>query len=228
MENIPSRRTRETSLRDKAIDTKVLLSLDRAERDKIMSETAQELVDALRKTNAVEFKNINDMYSALRGVQMIVRREDPERVLEATADHEPIRIDFPEGERYSNAVEWKSEMGSRGLSNAFLEGYGQINGAVTVMGFKKGSLDVQSLPDAEQRFAGLDREYVRSVKGDVHPEDVLFVSARIPIFAYPESDMTDTELDLLDAYCEFQANGKKPPSFFIQRGFLFTDNLQKQ
>ncbi len=221
-------RGRHTKLAEKALDTKVLLALDRQERNKVMAETAEELVGALRESGAVEFNNITQMYQALRGIEMIVRREDPQRVLELTVDHAPVKIDFPPGDRYSNAVEWKPELGSRGISNAFLEGYGHINGAVTIMGFKKGSFDIQSLPDAEQRFAGLDRAYVRSVKGEVRPEDVIFVSARIPIAAFPEAEMTEAELDLLDAYQEFQKNGKNPPAFFVQRGFLYTDNIQKQ
>lgn len=210
------------------MDTKALLALARPDRDKVMAETAGELVGALRESGAIEFNNVNQMYQALRGIQMIVRREDPQRVLELTVAHESAQIDFPPGDRYSNAVEWSSDLGARGLSNAFLEGYGHINGAVTIIGFKKGSLDIQSLPDAEQRFAGLDRAFVRSVKGEVKPEDVLFVSARIPITAFPESEMTEAELDLLDAYQEFQRNGKNPPAFFVQRGFLYTKNFEQR
>jgi hypothetical protein len=191
-------RGRQSRLREKALDTKVLLSLERPERDRVMTETAQELIGALRDSGAVEFKNISDMYAALRGTgKIIVRREDPERVLDLAVHHDPVAIDFPPGDRYSNAVEWEASLGSIGLSNAYMEGYGHINGAVTVAGFKKGTLDIVSLPDAEQRFHGLDRTYVRSVKGEVKPEDILFVAARVPIAAYPESDMTETELDLL-------------------------------
>lgn len=220
-------RGRQSKLRDKALDTKTLLALRKPERERVMADTAQELIGSLRKTDAVEFSNISQMYSALRGTgKMIVRREDPERVLELTVDETPVAIDFPPGERYSNAVEWESGLGSIGLSNAYMEGYGHINGAVTVIGFKRGTLDIVSLPDAEQRFAGLDRTYVRSVKGTVAPEDLLFVATRVPITAFPESEMTEPELDLLDAYREFEKNGKKPPAFFVQRGFLYTKNLE--
>lgn len=225
MESLEPRR-RQTTLREKALETKALLALDKHERSKVMAGTAAELLGSLRETGAVEFSNLSEMYAALRGTgKMIVRREDPERVLELTVDQSPVSIDFPPGDRYSNAVEWESGLGPTGLSNAYLEGYGHINGAVTVIGFKKGSLDIISLPDAEQRFAGLDRTYVRSVKGEVRPNDVLFVTTRVPITAFPEKEMTEPELDLLDAYREFEKNGKKPPAFFVQRGFLYTKNL---
>lgn len=228
MESFERAKRQSADLAKRALDSKALSALQPEVRTELISATGQELLTSLRSTGATEFRNINDMYAALRGVSIIVRRDSPDRVVELMADQEPIAIDFPEGQRYSNAVEWKPELGSRGLDNAFLEGYGQINGTVTVMGFKKESLDVQSLPDAEQRFAGLDRAYVRSVKGEIRPDDVLFVSVRIPIFAYPEKDMTETELDLLDTYREFLRNGKKAPTFFVQRGFLYTDHLEKQ
>lgn len=145
MESFEAGKRKSAQLAERALNAHALSALDSSQRTEVILDTGQELLASMRGTGGVEFKNINEMYKALRGVPMIVRRESPDRVVALTADREPMTIDFPEGQRYSNAVEWKSDLGSRGLDNAFLEGYGQINGTVTVIGFKKNSLDVQSL-----------------------------------------------------------------------------------
>jgi hypothetical protein len=160
---------------------------------------------------------------------MIVRRDSPIRILEALTEHENMHIDFPNGERYSNAVIWKPDQGVRGLENTYLEGYAEANGIVAVMGIKQDAInDIVALEDASQKFAGLDREYVRSIRGDIAPEDILFVSIRVPIFAFPEKDMTEEERGRYEEYAEQREGGKKVPPQFIHRGFLFTKNLRKQ
>jgi hypothetical protein len=137
----------------------------------------------------------------------------------------PITIDFPDEKRYSNAVLWNPTLGSRGLENTYMEGYGQFNSIVSIIGFRAGKdMNIENLPDASQKFAGLDRRYVRSIQGSIDPEDILFTSVRVPIFAFPEADMTDEELERKDAYFE---NRNAGPAF-IHRGFLFTKHLKKQ
>jgi hypothetical protein len=222
-------KSRIEQLRNSALSARELLQLPSAERTVLMSESARTMLGLLRATKAVEFENIEDMYESLRGEHMLVRREDPARVLELVGERNSIDIDFPGNDRYSNAVLWTPDMQSQGLRNAYLEGYGQLNGTVAVLGFRQsGHIDVQALPDAEQRFAGLDRTNVRSIKGTIYPDDVLFVSLRVPSTAFPESEMTDVEHEKHEAYIAQRNAGDTKNPAFIHRGFLFTRNIQKQ
>lgn len=211
--------------RIESLSTTDLVSLPRLERDALITETSREMLSALRKSGAVEYKNVGDMYKAIGSSELIVRRENPERVLAAVEHGDNIQFFFPEGDRYSNAVQWTPSLGVRGLENAYLEGYGHRNGIVTVIGFKPGpTLDVQSLPDASRTFPGIDRMHVRSVLGSVSLQDMWFVSMRSPVFAFPEEEMSDQEQDMLEAY----RSAKKPQPAFIHRGFLFLDHISKQ
>lgn len=203
--------------------------LEMRERERLVAETAEDMIELFKEHNAEEFKDVGKMYSSLPGEKIFVRRDSPERVLDLVANGKPLEISFPEGERYSNAVEWSQGLANRGLENAYLEGYGQLNSLVTVVGFKKNpDIDVQTLPDASQQFAGLDRSFVRSIKGTVAPEDLLFVSLRIPSFAYPKEKMTDAELERHEAYEEKRTDKGPSSPTFIHRGFLFKDNIQKE
>jgi hypothetical protein len=202
--------------------------LPKEERDRLIAETGQEILNFFRESG-VEYTDISAMYDVLKGQQMIVRRESPEKLLEAVGERVPLHIDFPPGERYSNAVIWNPEQGVRGLDNAYLEGYGASNGIVSIVGFKQGALeDVIAAEDASQKFAGLDRAYVRSVRGDVSPDDILFVSVRVPAFAFLQKDMTPQEQERFEEWEEERSQGKNPAPQFIHRGFLFTKNLGKQ
>ncbi|HEY5383569.1 MAG TPA: hypothetical protein VIJ88_03385 [Candidatus Paceibacterota bacterium] len=197
-------------------------------REHITTTTSQEVLTFFRE-EAVEYDNLSHMYDVLKGQPLFVRRESPERILAALENNESLHIGFPEGERYSNAVIWSAAQSTRGLENAYLEGYGEANGVVTVMGFKQEAVhDVVSLDDASQKFAGLDRTYVRSIRGEVRPEDILFVSVRVPLFSFPEKDMTPEEQERYEEYEESKKSGAKTAPQFIHRGFLFTKNLEKQ
>lgn len=202
--------------------------LEMPERERLVAETAEDMIELFKEHGAEEFSDVSKMYRLLPHEEVFVRRDSPERILDLIANEKPLEISFPEGERYSNAVEWTKDLSNRGLENAYLEGYGQLNSLVTVIGFRKNSdIDVQILPDASQQFAGLDRSFVRSIQGTIAPEDLIFVSLRIPSFAYPEEKMTENELDRHQAY-EDKRTDKGPSSpAFIHRGFLFRDNVEK-
>ncbi len=200
-----------------------LAELPEHEKLKTIEVSALEIINTLKRSGATEFTDVRKMYAALGNTNLIVRREAPERIVESIELDLPIQITFPDGERYSNAVEWQPNLGSQGLNNAYLEGYSHLNGVVTVFGFKTDNqVDVQSLPDASQRFAGLPREYVRSVKGTVHKDAIVFVSVRIPFLSFPSSQMTPEELDLLEL---IQSGEEKKPQF-IHRGYLMQGGTQ--
>lgn len=222
-------RRKTEEIAQKIVPTERLVQMPHEDKKEVIGDFARALMEEMRAGGGVEYTRVSEMYVALRGEKIFVRREDPRRVVEAIADHEPISVGFPEGDRYSNAALWEPAQGVRGLDNAYLEGYGHGNSVVTVIGFRApGGMDVQTLPDAKREFAGIDRTNVRSIQGEIHPEDILFVSTRAPIFAFPEEEMTEGELDILDRYSELRDRGMQVQPVFVHRGYLFTEHLKKQ
>ena len=228
MEHTPFEERGHKALSQPILRREEIARLSKEAREQLTTKTSEEILNFFR-TVAVEYKDVSQMYEVLRGQKMIVRRDSPEHIISAIEEHEPLHVGFPKGERYSNAVVWSSEQGTRGLENAYLEGYGTTNDVVSVIGVKQDAItDITALDDASQKFAGLDRRFVRSIQGDIAPEDILFVSVRIPAFAYPESKMTAHERDHFEEWVEAKEEGKKVTPQFIHRGFLFTKNLEKQ
>ena len=228
MEHTPFEERGHKALSQPILRREEIARLSKEAREQLTTKTSEEILNFFR-TVAVEYKDMSQMYEVLRGQKMIVRRDSPEHIISAIEENEPIHIVFPEGERYSNAVVWSPEQGIRGLENAYLEGYGTTNDVVSVIGVAQDAVvDIVSLEDASQQFAGLDRTYVRSIQGDIAPEKIMFVSVRIPAFAYPESDMTPKERDHFEEWVEATEEGKTVAPQFIHRGFLFTKNLAKQ
>lgn len=194
----------------------------------MMETTAQEMVDFYDE-RATQYSDMNKLYDVLKGEEMIVRRDAPDRIMQAIEDNTPLHIEFPPGERYTNAVLWSSNKGTRGLENAYLEGHGTANGVVTVMGVRReGVPDIIELPDSKRELAGLDRTLVRSVRGAIDPKDILFVTLRIPADAFPKNEMTGAELEKYEETAEAKASGERATPLFIHRGYLFTDHLKKQ
>lgn len=154
---------------------------------------------------------------------MLVRRENPEKLIESLTKQKNLAVSFDSkvSESYANCAEWNYEYGSRGLENAFLEGYGELGGLVMVAGFKPGpDLKVEEIPGNYKLFYGLDRRLVRSAKGLIHPKEIKFVVLRFPSAFFPKEQMTEKELDRFETEEEKSAVERK--TFYIFRGFGFS------
>lgn len=173
----------------------------------ITAETFSFFEDSLKNVGFAELSDISTGYKELGGKDLIVRREDPRKVL-SILNGESYEVGFADV-RYSNCVEWKPDLhGARGITNAYLEGYTSLNSVVTVIGFEKNnSQDIERLPDASGNFYGLDRDLVRSFKGEIHPENVAFIALRAPAHMLDEALLTDDEIDRLDDYLEKREKG---------------------
>lgn len=203
-----------------SIPLKEFAQLDSDVQSEIVTETFQELRSALTEHGFDEYKEITEMYRSLPAEQLIVRREDPDTV-NKLLNEGAIEIAFDGNVEYANSVEWSPENGPQHIRNAYLEGYGQKNSIVTVIGIHKNdTLSVKKLEDSTQEFYGLDRTGVRSAKGTVSLDDLHFVSIRIPINYLQESELTENELDERFEYTEFKKAGKQPSPVFVHRGFL--------
>lgn len=197
---------------------------ERAQLRELIRNSAQSTLDALRQAGGIEYVDMSRLYNDIAGsgvTNLIVRREDPTKVLGAFAEGS-FTITFPDGERYSNAALWDPRAGAPGLDNAYLEGYGHLNHVVVVVGFlPNDDMDIVQLPDAQRQFAGIDRTRVRSVCGVVSDRDIVFVSVRIPAFAYPYDQMTQSERERYDDFLDTRTDGVQPTPMFIHRGFRF-------
>ncbi len=182
-------------------------------------ETAQQIIDTLEGFQEYEeFTDINRMYRSLPNESLVVRRENPDNLMKTVTSGEPLSIQFAGNSPYANSVVWNPKVdGSRGIDNAFLEGYGHSNGIVTVYGFSRPEgFYLEKHNESEQVFAGVERGRVRCAAGLVPKDAIRFVTIRIPLLSFPKERMTEEEKDLL---WEHEVEGKTGPAF-VYRGFL--------
>ncbi|HEY0947893.1 MAG TPA: hypothetical protein VGE53_00165 [Candidatus Paceibacterota bacterium] len=186
------------------------------------SENAERVLKSIRDSETYEeFDNITEMYRALPSETLVVRRENPEQLMHLVTTGEPLSLSFVGGQPYANSVVWNPKQdGTRGIDNAFLEGYGHLDGIVTVYGFRKpDDFYFEQLPESTQIFGGIERSRVRSAAGFVPKDAIRFITVRIPLRSFPRNLMTEEELDLL---WEYENEGKEGPAF-VYRGFLTKD-----
>jgi hypothetical protein len=185
-------------------------------------ETFFALREQLVNADFTEFNNVNDAYRTLPAKDFIVRREDPRQVFELLSKAGSYNIDYVGDDPYSNCAVWNPRTsGKAGLENAYAEGLTELNHVVTIVGFRPHETDsLLQLPDAQRNFHGLERQYVRSFKGTVDTESIVFINLRIPAHLLPESELTEDELDMLFAYTEEKARGIKVVPVMVHRSYI--------
>ena len=163
--------------------------------------TSQVLLETLRNSEGVFFEDVSSMYPLIDS-RILVRREDVEMVMHSLFENREISID-PKG-LYPNVAWWDLAQGNEGLKNAFLEGRAHLNGVVAVVGFDPNEnlniVDQKNIPDEPSLFFGadgskLDRHFVASARGIVSHDDLRFIVFRFPYQHFPESEMTDAEVE---------------------------------
>lgn len=178
-----------------------LLLAERVDKAR-MKEYTETLLQELEVLAGRSFDSMNEFYGALSG-EFIVRREYPTRLLRALVEGEDLQMLFDSSDHkpYSNSVIWNQQNGSRGIENAFLEGFSNMNGVVLVAGYRRGAdMKLQTLEDANRIVPDygtgvIDRTLVRSLSGTVHPGDISFVIARIPRDYLSEEQLTEREIE---------------------------------
>lgn len=191
-------------------------TMEEKEKQNLVSRTFENFQKILRMNDYTEFAEISDLYKSLPTMNFIVRRENPEHVEELLSKGKSYYIKSSNETEYANCVQWSPSSQEHGIANAFLEGYGNKNSIVIVIGLRQTKdLELKVLPESTPDFYGLDRRGVRHVSGEVSPEQIEFVIVRAPASLLPESKLTESELDSLDAK---KANSKLPP-VFAYRGY---------
>ncbi len=218
--------------------------LERAKSEKFKTEmieyATEQLLTKLRHLGLKETANVQSIYQKNWG-ELVVRRENPENLLAAIFQKEPLPIGpqvnaiNTEGTNYLNATLWKK--GEDSIAGAFLEGRSDLAGIVLVEAFQPSdSIQVKEVPNQpgfirESDGRITDRSRYRFIHGKVNPEDFRFLIMRVPADRFPKSRMTETELDAWENYeiereeFESEGKGKKPRPPFIFRGFEFPESF---
>jgi len=185
------------------------------EKTKELTKEAYSLIKIrFLESGGVFYDDINEFYHDLRG-NFVVRMESPERVVNSVGMHKDLKIS-PQKD-HPNVVEWRSEYGSVGLRDAFLEGTGMLGGLITVIGFRKGKgIRVSDVGEEEKEMFGRERGLVRIAKGKAHPEDMQFVILRLPIECFPEDEITSQDRTSIQKYNQH----------YVFRGFAFNESAE--
>src|SRR3989344_380695 len=120
MERFESRHPKDDSehvFRHPMLNASELSALVPERRRQLIEDTALDAMTHLSDAGYEEYDSITAMFRDLSATDFIVRREDPERLLKSVGSHSPIMIDFPEGSRYSNAVEWEPTFNIESMNN---------------------------------------------------------------------------------------------------------------
>lgn len=142
---------------------------------------------------------------------LIVRREDPEKVLGLIRDHKEININssYSNSHPYPNCALFGGNTEDiSGLKNALNEGYGEIGGVVTAIAFHKDEkrMSVFDVPDEDMSRGNYQRHSVKLFNGKIRLEDIAFIIVRVPNSLKPES------------------NNKPEKDFYSFTGFIFNED----
>lgn len=186
----------------------------------ITAETFDFLKELLQSEGFTMHKEMNDTIRALGNRTLVVRREDPRKILELLSKGS-YEVGF-ENERYSNCAEWNPQVDNiRGITNAYMEGMTNLNNVVTLIGFEKTSeQDIEKLGDATENFYGLERGNVRSFQGQISVDGVDMINLRVPGHLMSESELSEEEIGKIDEYLEAKESDEEANPVMIYRSFL--------
>lgn len=130
---------------------------------------------------------VNTLYHYFlgQGESLVVRREDPERVLNLFDKEQQIEV-TPANlaiKNYPNsALFGGSSQDISGLENAFSEGFGASGGVVVTIGFHTNAekMTILELPEEDTIRGDRQRHNVRLFSGSISLKDLAFVVMRIP------------------------------------------------
>lgn len=182
-----------------------------------LSKSVYEGMEDLFKSQAVrecsnnQEVNLLYQYFLNQGESLVVRREDPERVLDLFGEEKQIDV-APANlavKNYPNsALFGGSSQDISGLENAFSEGFGASGAVVVTMGFHTNpeKMTILELPEEEMVRGDRQRHNVRLFSGSISSKDLAFIIMRIP------SSLADSQ---------------SSKDFYSFSGFIFNEDPKK-
>lgn len=162
-----------------------------AEKYQRRLENALEHIADFFKKNGGKEEDISSIYRnylSKNEKPLIVRREDPEKVVKLI-ENEDIDLSFDpkvvadRGDKYANCAIWPHGVNpTAGMQNAFLEGRGMAGPLVTMMASKQNSQHnlIEDPKDKMLSTGNINRASVRIVSGKIKREDLEFIIVRLP------------------------------------------------
>lgn len=147
--------------------------------------------------------------------RIIVRRENPDALFDSIENHKPIRIGFGKsGQARPNAsiLDWDAS----GLRIPYSKGFAKVGDGkiVTVSGFSPNydHMRVEVVPREDGARYESDKEFdqTRMIEGEVSPDDIEFFIIRFPRKLFPESHMTDEEIENENTFYISRAYSLRP------------------
>ena len=154
-----------------------------------LEDTLEHIADFFKKNGGKE-ENISSIYRKYlseNGKPLIVRREDPERVVRLI-ENEAINLNFDpkvvadKNSKYANCAIWPHGANpTAGMQNAFLEGRGMAGPLVTMMATRQNPKNnlIEDPKDKMLNNGKVNRESVRIVSGQIKREDLEFIIVRL-------------------------------------------------
>lgn len=184
---------------------KRILDKENKDIEKDIQRLSGTLTEFLEKNGAHKFEAWQDKMREIvqANPSLLIRRENPEPLLSAIANEDPLKIEFSAHdahaeEAYPNAAELGTDL--EGLKIPATAGFGSLGGGAVIfmIGFKPGKdMKIDHLPkDKFGHYQGPDRARVRMVSGEVPFENIRFVLCRFPYHLFPKDEMTDQEIGL--------------------------------
>lgn len=200
--------------------------------DKEIEILVSELKTVFELSGYKYYEDVNDLYKKYKDKKMIVRRENPGKLIKSVIDQKPLEINTDNqatGYQYGNCAEWDGSQSNTGLKTAILEGRSHLFGLSLIEGFDESkcqdiTIDKSTSKDMNLGL-GLDRTQVRVAQGKLYPQEIEFILLRVPATKFPKNLLTEFEKDNLADYelalkkGKLDKSGQKKPLPFVLRGF---------
>lgn len=174
------------------------------EYKKLSYQTYKDLCSFFTEEGAEFVTDVNDIYKKYTKNNispLIIRREDPEKVIALNEDvdiniHFDPKVAGDMGDKYANCAIWPYGPNAvSGIRNAFLEGKGMAGPIVALMAVNNNpkNTNLKKPDDFLLKVGDIEREAVRIVSGTIIKQDLEFIILRIQKDFFPPESLTDRE-----------------------------------
>lgn len=176
---------------------------DREAYQKRCFEVVKDLANFFTNAGAREYSEVSVLYNKYNNDlrTLVVRKENPEKVVRLTAGEEQEIFFDPKvvrdrGDKYANCSIWPyGHSQVAGIANAFLEGRHMAGPLALVLALRPNNnhLQIEVSEEAMAEIGNIKREAVRIMSGVMKPEDIEFVIVRVQRNFYPQELLTENE-----------------------------------
>lgn len=203
------------SLSSQTVRKLLMLEKSLGTDERVAEELLDEIDSHFEELGAKREDDFDGYIHNVASDRIIVRRENPDALFDSIENHKPIQIGFGKsGEARPNAsiLDWDAS----GLRIPYSKGFAKVGDGkiVTVSGFSPNydHMRVKVVPkeDGARYESNKEFDQTRMIEGEVSPDDIEFFIVRFPRKLFPESHMTDEELENENTFYISRAYSLKP------------------